>query len=93
MAPLLALHDAHPRVRAATTTSARPARRPASLQLVAIAWLFRLVVPCWPVPDQARGTPPGGRPTAVSRFKPAARSRDRPRSYTPEWSEQRSRAA
>src|SRR6056297_273837 len=51
-------------VKSATTLGARPARRPAALQLVAIDRLFRLVVPC----RTPRGTHPEGRPTAVSRI-------------------------
>jgi len=51
-------------VNAATAATARPARRPAALQLVGIESLFRLVVPCW----TPRGTHPDDRPTAPSRF-------------------------
>jgi len=53
------------RVKAATTPGARPARRLAALQLVAIEQLFRLLVPC----QTPRGTHPRGRPTALSRLK------------------------
>src|SRR6056297_1448107 len=52
-------------VDVATAARARPARRPASLQLVGIERLFRLVVPCW----TPRGTHPDDRPTALSRLK------------------------
>lgn len=58
------------KVKAATTPGARPARRLAALQLVAIEQLFRLVVPC----QTPRGTHPRGRPTALSRLKYCAGS-------------------
>jgi len=45
-------------VNAATAATARPARRPAALQLVGIDSLFRLVVPGW----TPRGTRPDDRP-------------------------------
>jgi len=51
-------------VNTATAAMARPARRPAALQLVGIESLFRLVVPCW----TPRGTHPDDRPTAPSRL-------------------------
>ena len=53
-----------PRVKVATTLRARPARRLAALQLVAIERLFRLTAPC----QTPRGTHPEGRPTALFRF-------------------------
>src|SRR6056297_1059072 len=51
-------------VDVATAARARPARRPASLQLVGIVRLFSLLVPCW----TPRGTHPDDRPTALSRI-------------------------